>query len=297
MTVSLILDSYIENTTIAEVLKLLEIKQDDYYWALGLSTDSDYQIHLKRDTRSCFVNNYNLFLLKAWLANIDLQPVTNYYKAVAYMTEYFSKSEHQTSEALRQAEKEIKAQKIKTKEAMYKIVRAFSNACQVSVQEAAYVCLPKLWLNKLSPSVLYVKTNLPSRRVRMLQSEKEILELAGDIDTIFKSGIVEYYMMRPNQDHKNNICLAVFASYCFKPAKVENDYQSDCLIDDATMIDSLGLTLPSKNKLSSTLTMHRRHIKIVLRYHKPNENLFPEDYAHHMLMLYYPFYINKSDRS
>ena len=40
-------DSYIENTTIDEVLKLLEIKQDDYYWALVLSTDSDYQIHLK----------------------------------------------------------------------------------------------------------------------------------------------------------------------------------------------------------------------------------------------------------
>ena len=52
-------DSYIENTTIDEVLKLLDIKQDDYYWGLGLSTDSEYQIHLKRDTRSCFVDNYN----------------------------------------------------------------------------------------------------------------------------------------------------------------------------------------------------------------------------------------------
>ena len=30
-------DSYVENTTIDDVLKLLEIKQDDYYWTLGLS--------------------------------------------------------------------------------------------------------------------------------------------------------------------------------------------------------------------------------------------------------------------
>ena len=52
-------DSYIENTTTDEVLKLLDTKQDDYYWAIGLSTDSDYQIHLKRDTRSYFVDNYN----------------------------------------------------------------------------------------------------------------------------------------------------------------------------------------------------------------------------------------------
>ena len=66
-----------------------------------------------RDTRSCFVNNYNSVLLKAWRANIDLQPVTNYYKAVAYMTAYISTSEHGTSEAMSQAEKKIKAQKKK----------------------------------------------------------------------------------------------------------------------------------------------------------------------------------------
>ena len=86
----------------------------------------------------------------------------------------------------------------------------------------------------------------------------------------------------------------MFASYYFKPANVENDYQPDCLCDDATMIDSLGLTLPRKVKLSSTLTMHRRNNKIVLRYHKPNKNLLLEDYAHHILMLYYPFF-NESD--
>ena len=54
------------------------------------------------------------------------------------MTEYFSKSKHETSEALRQAENEIKAQKLKKKEAMYKISHAFTNACQVSVHEAPY---------------------------------------------------------------------------------------------------------------------------------------------------------------
>ena len=107
-------------------------------------------------------------MLKAYHAIINLQPVSNYYKAVAYMFAYFFKSEHETSEALRQAEKEIKAQKIK-KEAIYKIVHAFTNIRQVSVQEAPYLCLPELWLRKLSPSVLYVNTNIPSKRVRMLK--------------------------------------------------------------------------------------------------------------------------------
>ena len=45
-------DSYIENTTTDEIVKLLETKPDDYYWALGLSIDFDYQIHLKKGTIS-----------------------------------------------------------------------------------------------------------------------------------------------------------------------------------------------------------------------------------------------------
>ena len=40
--------------------------------------------------------------------------------------------------------------------------------------------------------------------------------------------------------------------------------------------------------------MHRRNNKIVLRYHGDDENLFREDYTHHMLMLCYPFF-NESD--
>ena len=80
----------------------------------------------------------------------------------------------------------------------------------------------------------------------MPKSEKEILEIPGDSDEIFKSNMVEYYVMRPNLHDLKNICLAVFASHYFKPAKVVNDYQPDCLTDNALMIDSLGLTLHKK---------------------------------------------------
>ena len=52
----------------------------------------------------------------------------------------------------------------------------------------------------------------------MLKSEKETLELPGESDDKFKSGIVEYYMMRPNHDDIKNISLALFAYYYFKPA-------------------------------------------------------------------------------
>ena len=51
-------------------------------------------------------------------------------------------------------------------------------------------------------------------------SRKIFLELPGNGDEISKLGIAENYMTRPNQDDMKNICLAVFISYYFKPAKV-----------------------------------------------------------------------------
>ena len=109
-------------------------------------TDSNCHIHLRRNTRSCFVSNYNTVLLRSWRANIDLQPVSNYHKPVAYITVCFSKPEQEMSKSVRQAEREIKTQKVKTREGMYKITNPFRNARQVSVQEVPYYLrLPELW--------------------------------------------------------------------------------------------------------------------------------------------------------
>ena len=83
--------SYVDNLTANEALKFLNIVVVDYYGALSLSPN--YEIHLKRSPNSCFINNYNPIMLKAWGANIDLQPVFKYYEAVSYMSVYFSKSE------------------------------------------------------------------------------------------------------------------------------------------------------------------------------------------------------------
>ena len=107
--------------------------EENYHWAISISTDSHYQVHLKRGANPCFINNYNPTFLKAWQANIDLQLVCNYYKAISYMTPYFSKSETETSEALKQAVNGIRNHNLKTKENMRKISQAFISARQLSV--------------------------------------------------------------------------------------------------------------------------------------------------------------------
>lgn len=57
---------------------------------------------------------------------------------------YFFKSESEISNALCQAERKIKTQKIKLREATCKIVHAFANTGQDSVQEVTHLCLPEL---------------------------------------------------------------------------------------------------------------------------------------------------------
>ena len=97
------------------------ITEDDYYWTLSISPGNDYEIHLKRSAGSCFVNNYNPVLQKAWEANLDIQPVHNFFKALTYMTTYFSKSKSEKSESLKQAAKERKNQNLNVRDAMKKI--------------------------------------------------------------------------------------------------------------------------------------------------------------------------------
>ena len=90
-------------------LKALDAERDDCYWGLFISTNSDYQIYLKRDRKKCFADNY---IQSTW------QQTTNYYKAVVYMTGYISKPDKETLKVLTKSVKKINTQKLNNKEAM-----------------------------------------------------------------------------------------------------------------------------------------------------------------------------------
>ena len=65
-------------------------------------------MHLKRNLGSCFDNNDNPVSLKAWEGNLNIQPIRYYYKALTYMTTYFSNSESENLKSLKQAARKIK---------------------------------------------------------------------------------------------------------------------------------------------------------------------------------------------
>lgn len=88
-----------------------------------ISVENDYEIHLKRNPVSCFVNSYNLVLLEALLVNLDFQPVHNL--APLYMAAFCSKSESDVSEALKQVVWKIRTQNSNVCEIMKKIAGSF----------------------------------------------------------------------------------------------------------------------------------------------------------------------------
>ena len=74
-----------------EILKKLNIKKNECHEALSVSSDTDFQIHLRHMPNSYFINNYFAEGLRAWRANIDIQSVFNHHEDVTYMCAYFQK--------------------------------------------------------------------------------------------------------------------------------------------------------------------------------------------------------------
>ena len=287
-----------EPGTISEILQKLDISEDEYYNALSISKDSDFEIHLKRPPNSCFVNNYFAEGLQAWEANMGIQPVFNYYKAITYMCKYLSKSEDECSKAMKQALNEAKHNNSDKFQQMFQITKAYSSSRECSVQEAVYHVMPELWLRKTFPKVLFANSNLPENRFCICKTEKELGELPDDSCDIFKHNMLDRYIDRPNASFQkgkynvlNNMCYAEFLAHYYLDISNndENDNQP-IVLNDEIMEENTQCILPSVVPLmSSKQKLKCRKVQAVLRYHVPNRHRFPERYAYHLLLMYYPF--------
>ena len=92
------------------------ITEEQYQWALSVSPDSDYELHLKRPIDSCFTHNYSIAGIKGFAASVDLQPVFNHYKCITYVCSYFTKDETECSQAIMNAAKEAKEANLSVKD-------------------------------------------------------------------------------------------------------------------------------------------------------------------------------------
>ena len=79
-------DNFEEASSFEDILISFQIATSDYEAVLSVSDDNNLNYILKG--LSSFVNNYFLESILVWRANLDIQPVFNYYKEVAYMCAY-----------------------------------------------------------------------------------------------------------------------------------------------------------------------------------------------------------------
>ena len=210
-------EDYDPKLTETDIFSSLGITEKEYYNALSISPDSDYDLHLKRPLDSCFINNYFVAGIKGFAANVDLQPVFNHYKCITYVCSYFTKDETERSQAIINAAKEAKTNNLSVAEGLRKISAPFLSTQEVSSQECVYRCMPELWLRKIFPRTVFVSTDLPEKRVRVTKSKQELNDFDDDSTDIFKSNIIERYSIRPDPiSVLDKVCLAEFAAYYYK---------------------------------------------------------------------------------
>lgn len=291
--------NYNSGLTEKDIFTSVGITEEQYYWALSISPNTDYELHLKRPIDSCFINNYFIAGTKGFRANVDLQPIFNHYKCITYVCSYFTKDETECSQAIVNAAKEAMKDNLNIRERLKKIGAAFLSTREVSSQECVYRCMPELWLRKIFPATVFVNTNLPEKRVCVPKSQQELDELDDDSTDIFRSNIIDRYTLRPNSSSDmENLCLAEFAAYYYKDYKSKDQETTDCqpevLTNEAIEIQhnctDVDCLLPNQIKLLNTNeSMKRRKIKAVIRYHTPSKTKEPELFFHHLLMLYFPW--------
>ena len=134
----------------------------------------------------------------AWEANMDIQPVFNHYKAVAYMCAYLSKSENECSVAMKQALRDAFEKELNNYEQMKSVANAYSNKKECSIQECVYHVLPGQWLRKTFPGVIIANSNVSEKRFQLCLAEHEISALPEDSKKIFIRNMVDRYIDRSN---------------------------------------------------------------------------------------------------
>lgn len=159
--------------------------------------------------------------------------------------------------------------------------------------------MPELWQRKIFPAVTFANTNIPDKRFRICLTESELNELPQDSNAIFKQNMLDRYCDRPNARSFNGkyilvskMCYAEFLHF-YRVKYVEckeNDCQPNELEDELIETNHTNTVYPKEVPLMSSDTkLKYRKVPLVLRYFEPNKNKNPEDFAHHLLMLYFPF--------
>ena len=125
---------------IRALLVVAGVDFNEYHRYLAMNKKG-VEVVLQRDIEEVNINTYNVRWLELWNANLDIQPVADFFAVITYIIEYAFKPEPQEIE-MRKALEAVKDQSMG--ERMKMIAQAFQDTRQMGEAEALYKLLPSL---------------------------------------------------------------------------------------------------------------------------------------------------------
>jgi hypothetical protein len=180
----------------------MDMSEVDYLNAIK-STLKSSKVFIKRKINEININFYKADILDLHNANMDIQFILNPYACIGYIINYINKTQRGMSELLRKTLEESKTNNENITKRLKSISNVFINYAEISVQEAVYnICSMKV--SKASRDTIFVNTNLPEERVRIIKCQEDLQKLLPDSTEIYCNGLIEYYVQRP--EILNSIC-------------------------------------------------------------------------------------------
>ena len=146
-----------------------DVPYEDYKRYLKMGR-SGYTVVLQRDIDEVFINSYNPEWIRAWDANLDIQPVLDFFAVITYVTEYAWKPEPGESDI----NKVLESCSDDKKEQMKAVSNTFLTTREMGESEAAYKVISSLsmtgannsaqWVSLDRPCSIFFKTLLRVRR-------------------------------------------------------------------------------------------------------------------------------------
>ena len=164
-------------------LETAKVSREEYLEALSWSR-AGYSVHLKRDLDEIYINSYNPEWIVAWDGNIDIQPCSDFFGVITYVTEYFTKDETGTAEILRKVIEDNPDDS--TKEKMKKVASTFLSHRQIGEAEAFYKLLPDLKLKNSNVTCQWLALGRKEERYTRMKrvdegeaEDKNLVKLEG----------------------------------------------------------------------------------------------------------------------
>ena len=139
-----------------------------YHFALSIVSYGT-KVILKRELKDIFVNNYNIDWMTGWDGNLDIQPISDYFSCVVYMTDYVCKPEKNIMNILKDVKKAMKKEQASQRDTMWALAQAYMTSREMGESEAYYKLEPSLHYKQSNIKTIFITSGFPQNRSRFLR--------------------------------------------------------------------------------------------------------------------------------